>query len=152
MKRGKPLPPCRKATDRPAPVRHTSRPARMAGAVTETRVTLAPRHVLAAGLTALGLGSAGTALAQPAAYVFHAPEAPTVLQTDAGGRVIVPAGRPDLAVPPLPVPHVMNGGGFGLSGFDYYNDQLSEGRVGSRKRPRSYVLAPAYIAPPLPPR
>lgn len=115
-------------------------------------MTLAPRHVLAAGLIALGLGSTGTALAQPAAYVFHAPDAPTVLQTDAGGHVIVPAGRPDLAVPPIPVPHVMNGGGFGLTGFDYYSDQPTEGRLGARRHPKSYVLAPAYIAPPLPPR
>lgn len=114
-------------------------------------MTLAPRHVLAAGLIALGLGSAGPALAQPA-YVFHAPDAPTVLQTDGAGRVIVPANRPDLAVPPIPVPHVMNGGGFGLTGFDYYNDQVTETRLGMRRHPKSYVLAPAYIAPPLLPR
>ena len=115
-------------------------------------MTLAPRHVLAAGLLALGLGSAGTARAQPVPYVFHPPEAPTVLQEDDMGRLIVPPDRPDLAVPAIPVPHVMNGGGFGLTGFDYYNDQVTEGRLGARKQPKSYVLAPAFIAPVLPPR
>ena len=117
--------------------------------MTEIRVTLSPRYVLAAGLM-LGLG--GAAAAQPAAYVFQAPEAPTVLQQDVTGRLIVPPNRPDLMVPAIPVPQVMNGGGFGLTGFDYYNDQISEGRLGMRKQPKTYVLAPAYIEGPFLPR
>ena len=132
-------------------------PALSGRVVTETRVTLAPRPVLAAGLIALG--SVGAALAQPAPYgvqpapyVFYAPDAPTVLQTDGYGRVVVPADRPDLAVPPIPVPQVMNGGGFGLTGFDYYNDAFTEGPLGARKRPKAYVLAPAPLSPPLLPR
>ncbi|AWN39011.1 hypothetical protein DK427_14310 [Methylobacterium radiodurans] len=107
---------------------------------------LRARHVVAAGLLALA-GSALPARAQPLGYVFQAPDAPTVLQTDRFGRVIVPPTRPDLAVPPVPVPHVMNGGGFGLTGFDYYNDASSEGRFGVRKQPKTYVLAPAPIDP-----
>jgi hypothetical protein len=110
--------------------------------VTEICVILRARHVLAAGLLALGTLPAA---AQP--VIYHAPDAPTVLQTDRAGRVLVPPTRPDLAVPPVPVPHVMNGGGFGLTGFDYYDDAFSEGRFGARKRPKTFVLAPAPIDP-----
>jgi hypothetical protein len=85
---------------------------------------------------------------QPRAFVFVAPNGPTVLQTEGCCQVIVPPGRPDLAVPPVPVVEVMNGGGFGYTGFDYYNDQITEGRFGARKRPREYVIAPSYITPP----
>lgn len=106
-------------------------------------MTLRARHVLAAGL--LALGCAGPATAQP--VIYYAPEAPTVLQTDRAGRVIVPPTRPDLAMPPVPVPQVMNGGGFGLTGFDYYNDEFSESRFGARKHPKVFVLAPAPIDP-----
>ena len=53
-----------------------------------------------------------------------------------------------LAALPVPVAEVMNGGGFGYTGFDYYNDQITEGRFGARKRPREYVIAPSYIVPP----
>lgn len=99
------------------------------------------RHGLAAGL----LGLAGAAQAQPAAYVFQGPDGPTVLQVDAADRPIVPASRPDLAVPAIPVPHVMNGGGFGITGFNYYDSGLMEGRADPRAK-RAYVLAPAWIA------
>lgn len=86
--------------------------------------------------------------AQPRSYVFVAPNGPTVLKLDGCCQVVVPANRPDLAVPPIPVAEVMNGGGFGLTGFDYYNDQVSEGRFGARRRPKEYVIAPAYVVPP----
>jgi hypothetical protein len=46
------------------------------------------------------------------------------------------------------VAEVMNGGGFGYTGFDYYNDQITESRFGARKRPKEYVIAPSYIVPP----
>ncbi|WP_336488600.1 hypothetical protein [Methylobacterium nigriterrae] len=105
------------------------------------------RTALAASL--LGL-AAGPAPAQPVPYYYTAPDGPTVLQTDPGtGQPVVPPFRPDLgAVPAIPVPHVMNGGGFGLTGFDYYSDSLSEGRFGARRRPKEFVLAPALIGPP----
>ena len=107
----------------------------------------ANRTVLAASLIGLGL-TAGDASAQPVPYYYAAPEAPTVLRQDRDtGVLIVPPNRPDLAVPAIPVPHVMNGGGFGLTGYDYYNDSITEGRLGARRRPREYVLAPALIAP-----
>lgn len=101
-------------------------------------------HSLAAGL--LALVCAGSAAAQPVAYVFQGPDGPTVLQVDDADRPIVPPARPDLAVPAIPVPQVMNGGGFGLTGFNYYDDGPMEGRGGPRKGSRRYVLAPAWIA------
>ncbi|KAB1076261.1 hypothetical protein [Methylobacterium planeticum] len=110
-------------------------------------MTHAPRTVLAASLIGLGLASV-SAQAQPVPYYYAAPEAPTVLQQDRDtGVLLVPPNRSDLAVPAIPVPSVMNGGGFGLTGFDYYNDSLSEGRFGARRRPKEFVLAPALIAP-----
>ncbi|GJE61209.1 hypothetical protein [Methylobacterium trifolii] len=107
----------------------------------------AHRLGLAAGLLILALPASQGAMAQPVGYVFHAPEGPSVLRTDGVGRVVVPPSRPDLAAPAVPVPQVMNGGGFGLSGFDYYNDELTEGRLGARKQSRTYVIAPAYLGP-----
>ncbi len=108
--------------------------------------------LIAAGLLAL---SGGHAWAQSVpvpvrtqGFGFVAPVGPTVLDTDVVGHPLAPASRPDLAVPSVPVAEVMNGGGFGLTGFDYYNDQLSEGRFGARKRPKEYVINPAYIVPP----
>ena len=82
---------------------------------------------------------------QPRAYVFTAPNGPTVLQMEGCCQPAVTPGR---AVPPVPVAEVMNGGGFGYTGFDYYNDQITEGRFGARKQPKEYVIAPAYIVPP----
>lgn len=112
------------------------------------------KPLIAAGLLAL-LGAPGASAgpayppgAQPRSYVFTAPNGPTVLQLEGCCEVVVPPNRPDLAVPPLPVAEVMNGGGFGYTGFDYYNDQISEGRLGARRRPKEYVIAPAYIVPP----
>lgn len=112
------------------------------------------KPLIAVGLLAL-VGAQGAAAdpayppgARPRSYVFVAPNGPTVLQLDGCCEVVVPANRPDLAVPPIPVAEVMNGGGFGLTGFDYYNDQISEGRFGARRRPKEYVIAPAYSVPP----
>ncbi len=117
---------------------------------------MSTKTLIAAGLLALvtGQGAAAADSAygptpyQPRAYVFTAPDGPTVLQTQPCCQFAVPPGRPDLAVPPVPVAEVMNGGGFGYTGFDYYNDQISEGRFGARKRPKEYVIAPSYIVPP----
>ena len=80
-------------------------------------------------------------------FVFVSPDGPTVLEAERAGP-LAPASRPDLAVPAAPVAQVMNGGGFGLTGFDYYNDQISEGRFGAQRRPKEYAIAPAYIEPP----
>nr|WP_246412771.1 hypothetical protein [Methylobacterium brachythecii] len=79
---------------------------------------------------------------------------PVVLEVDRdSGRFV---GRPVGAVVPaagerivnaVPVPHVMNGGGFGLSGVDYYNDSASEGGLGRRRHANEQILAPALRAP-----
>lgn len=84
---------------------------------------------------------------RPQGFVFVAPDAPSVLEGTVLGPV-APARRPDLARPAVPVAQVMNGGGFGLTGFDYYNDQQSEGRLGQRRRPKEYVIAPSWVVPP----
>ena len=83
---------------------------------------------------------------RPEGFVFVAPDGPSVLESEGGGP-LAPASRPDLQVPAVPVPQVMNGGGFGLTGFDYYNDEFSESRFGAHKRPKTFVLAPAPIDP-----
>lgn len=84
---------------------------------------------------------------RPQGFVFVAPDAPSVLEGTALGPV-APASRPDLAQPAVPVAQVMNGGGFGFTGFDYYHDQVSEGRLNDRKRPKEYVIVPSYAVPP----
>ncbi|MCE4223251.1 hypothetical protein HCU64_05765 [Methylobacterium sp. C25] len=79
---------------------------------------------------------------------------PVVLEVDPGRAQFV--GRPLGAVVPgpgerivnaVPVPHVMNGGGFGLTGVDYYNDSASEGGLGRRRHVNEQILAPALRAP-----
>ena len=81
---------------------------------------------------------------RPEGFLFVAPDALSVLEGTIVGPV-APASRPDLARPAVPVASVMNGGGFGYTGFDYYHDQYSEGRLGERKRPKEYVIAPAWV-------
>ncbi|WP_375465997.1 hypothetical protein [uncultured Methylobacterium sp.] len=110
-------------------------------------MTSAIRSSLAAGLLCLGLADAGTAAAQAPSYIFQGPDGPTVLQVDAADRPIVPPSRPDLAVPAIPVPQVMNGSSFGLTGFNYYDEASMETRSAGRT-PRRYVLAPAWITGP----
>ncbi|MCJ2016336.1 hypothetical protein [Methylobacterium sp. E-065] len=117
---------------------------------------MSTKTLIAAGLLALVAGqgaSASDAAYAPGSYrgpsyVFTAPNGPTVLDTEGCCTVVVPPGRPDLAQPAIPVAEVMNGGGFGYTGFDYYNDQITEGRFGARKRPKEYVIAPSYVVPP----
>ena len=107
--------------------------------------------IAAAGLLALAGGSAAAQEVpvpiRPQGFVFAAPSGPSVLDSEGAGP-LAPASRPDLQVPAVPVPQVMNGGGFGFTGFDYYNDQITEGRFGAQRRPKEYVVAPAYIVPP----
>jgi hypothetical protein len=117
---------------------------------------VSPKISIAAGLLALVASQAASAsdLAyapgryRPQAYVFSAPDGPTVVPAPGCCQVVVPGGRLDQGLPPVPVAEVMNGGGFGFTGFDYYNDQITEGRFGARKRPKQYVIAPAFIDPP----
>jgi hypothetical protein len=113
------------------------------------------RKSLNAAAVLAALVVAGVASAQevpvpvrPQGFVFVPPDSPSVLQVTVGNQPVAPASRPDLAQPAVPVPQVMNGGAFGYTGFDYYNDQLSEGRLGTRRRPKGYVVAPSYLVPP----
>lgn len=96
------------------------------------------RTVLATGLIGLGLtASAG------AQTLFLGANGPVVLPTSPySGRPVPDDPRA------VPVPHVMNGGGFGLTGFDYYSDSITEGPLNKRHRPREFVLAPARIGGP----
>ena len=112
------------------------------------------RMALRAAALVVPAACAGSAWAQevpvpvrPQGFVFVAPDAPSVLEGTVLGPV-APANRPDLVQPAVPVAQVMNGGGFGYTGFDYYHDQYSEGRLGQRKRPKEYVIAPAWVVPP----
>ena len=102
---------------------------------------------IAAAIACLGL--AAPCAAQPVPYYYGGPGGLTVLDVDRdSGRPIVPPTRPDLASPPaVPVPHVMNGGGFGMTGFAYYNDGPGEGQLGRGHRSPHYVIAPAYKGP-----
>lgn len=77
---------------------------------------------------------------------------PIVLPVDPDrGRFVsrgpVVPGPGERIVRAVPVPHVMNGGGFGLSGNDYYNDASTEGRLGVRRHYNDYIVAPAFKAP-----
>ncbi|MCJ2037208.1 hypothetical protein [Methylobacterium sp. J-068] len=95
------------------------------------------RTLLATGLIGLGLTSVAGA---------------QTLYLGANGPVVLPTspstGRPVPDDPrAVPVPSVMNGGGFGLTGTDYYSDGISEGPLNKRHQPQSYVLAPARIGP-----
>lgn len=99
------------------------------------RTTL--RIVLAAGLIGAGL-TAGAG----AQTLYLGANGPVVLPTSPS------SGRPVPDDPAaVPVPHVMNGGGFGLTGTDYYSDGITEGPLNKRHRPREFVLAPARIGP-----
>ena len=122
--------------------------------LTEPRVSVSTlsRSLIAAA--ALGVSVAGGASAQsvpvpirPEGFGFQAPNDLSVLDTTVANQPLAPVSRPDLQRPAVPVAQVMNGGGFGYTGFDYYNDQYSEGQLGQRKRPKEYVIAPAYVPP-----
>jgi hypothetical protein len=124
--------------------------------VTESRVSaLSPiPSLLAAAVLGMVVSQGASAQSsvpvpvRPEGFVFTAPSELSVLDTTATNQPIAPASRPDLQRPAVPVAQVMNGGGFGYTGFDYYHDQYSEGRLGERQRPRDYVVAPAYVTPP----
>lgn len=105
--------------------------------VPEKPVSPISRTVLAAGLIALGL--TGPAFAD---MRYLGASGPVVLPTDeATGRPVPDDSRA------IPIPSVMNGGGFGLTGTDYFSDSRSEGRLDGSTGPREYVLRPARIGP-----
>lgn len=110
-------------------------------------MSIAHRSIFAAMLALAGL--AGPCAAQPVPFYYSSPGGPSVLGVDPdSGLPIVPPNRPDLASPPaVPVPQVMNGGGFGMTGFSYYNDGPGEGQLGRGHQTRQYVIAPAYKGP-----
>ncbi|KQO71791.1 hypothetical protein ASG60_15585 [Methylobacterium sp. Leaf469] len=100
-------------------------------------VSLTSRTILAAGLVGLGLTASAVAETR-----YHAADGPVVLPTDFA------TGRPFPDDPrAIPVPSVMNGGGFGFTGTEYFSDSHSEGRLDGSTRPREYVLNPARIGP-----
>ena len=107
------------------------------GCPPEFLVLLTLRSLLAAGL--IGLGSLGAS----AQTLYSGAQGPVVLPTSPS------SGRPIPDVPgSVPVPSVMNGAGFGLTGTDYFSDGLTEGPLNQKRRPREFVLAPARIGPP----
>lgn len=77
-------------------------------------------------------------------------EGPVVLSVDPDSGLPLPSPyRQDLRLDrAVPVPSVMNGSGFGLSGTDYYSDGRHEGSLRSGVRQNSYVLAPALRSAP----
>ena len=91
-------------------------------------------------MIALSWVSAG----QAQTYLYRGVDGPVVLDTDLdSGRPIPSLRRPDLDLArAIPVPSVMNGGGFGLTGTDYYSDGPAE-RSHGRGRRGAYILAPA---------
>ncbi len=90
-----------------------------------------------------------TRVAAQALY-YGGAQGPVVLPVDRDSGLPVPVeNRGDLSVDrAVPVPSVMNGSGFGLTGTDYYSDGLHEGALRGRTRAREFVLAPALRAPP----
>lgn len=75
---------------------------------------------------------------------------PIVLRVDPdSGYPVPPPAYYDVRVErAVPVPSVMNGSGFGLTGTDYYSDGLHEGPLRRGIRVREFVLAPALRVPP----
>lgn len=101
-----------------------------------------------AGLAAAVVLSWVTA-GQAQTYIHRGVDGPVVLDTDLdSGRPIPSLRRPDLDLAlAIPVPSVMNGAGFGLTGTDYYSDGPTEGSLGKGRRRNEYILAPAFKNP-----
>lgn len=104
------------------------------------------RAALALGLIGLGLPLVTSVNAQQR----NGASGPIVLRVDPDSGRPRPPFRGDEreVVNAVPVPTVMNGGGFGLSGTDYYSDGGSEGRLGQGRRVNEYILAPALRSGP----
>ena len=105
--------------------------------------------LLVAGLAAL------PSLAQAETMTDRANRAaapgPKVLRIDPdGGRFVRPRvavnGDPEIERA-IPLPHVMNGGGFGVTGSEYWNDATREDRLGRPRVVNEFILAPALRTP-----
>lgn len=106
---------------------------------------LAPRTLLALVLAGLGCAADPGAVLAQGSYDRHqaaGANGPVVLDADPGAPDDPTRARA------VPVPSVMNGGAFGLTGSNYYNDSVTEGRFGARRLVNEYVLNPGRIAPP----
>lgn len=105
------------------------------------------------GLTVAAQSPGARALSEIDRANMAAANGPVVLEVDPDraqfrGRslgVVVP-GPGERVIRAVPVPHVMNGGGFGLTGNDYYSDATTEGRLNAHRRTHDYILAPALRA------
>ena len=104
---------------------------------------------LTAGLAAL------PAIAQAETMADRANRAaapgPNVLRIDRdrtapGGPRVAVNGDPEIARA-VPIPQIMNGGGFGVTGSEYWNDATREGRLGQRRQVNEFILAPAVRSP-----
>ena len=114
------------------------------------------RLVLAALFAALpGLTASDIALAQGLGdLLYGGGRGPQVYEVDPDtgrfrGPPISKDGRDLRAIGAVPVPTVMNGGSFGMTGNDYYNDMKVLTPSGPRRNSETYMLAPAYLSPPL---
>lgn len=112
------------------------------------------RPVLLAALPFLLAVSASKAETRAERASRAAAQGPVVLRVDPDlgrfpGHAIGTHGEDLTTINAVPVPTVMNGGGFGLSGNDYFNDAPTEGRLDRRERVNTYTLAPARRTPPL---
>ena len=105
--------------------------------------------ILAAALAAIPAGAGAESLVDRANRA--AASGPTVLRIDPdygrfrGPRVAV-SGDPAIERA-VPIPQVMNGGGFGYAGNDYYSDATTVERLGQRRRVNEFFLAPALRSP-----
>lgn len=112
-----------------------------------------PARLLLA-LTLLGLAGQGAAAQTLQDRPYGGARGPQVYEVDPeSGRFRGPPistdGQDLRAIGAVPVPTVMNGGGFGLTGNDYYGNMLIDTPQGPRRPSDGYVLAPAYRSPPL---
>ncbi|GJE76939.1 hypothetical protein [Methylorubrum suomiense] len=114
---------------------------------------MAHARLLVAAL--LGLTIADTALAQGVDdLLYGGGRGPQVLEVDPDisrfpGPPIGKDGQDLRAIGAVPVPTVMNGRSFGMTGNDYYNDMKVLTPKGPRRNSETYMLAPAYRSPPL---
>ena len=110
------------------------------------------RLLLAASL--LGLAAQGAHAQTLQDRPYGEARGPVVHQVDPEsgrfrGPPISTEGQDLRAIGAVPVPTVMNGGGFGPTGNDYYGNMLIATPQGPRRTSDGYVLAPAYKSPPL---
>ena len=113
-----------------------------------------PRPILLAAAGLLAAATTADAQSRSERAARAAAQGPVVLQVDPDrGRFAGPPvgayGEDLTRLDAVPVPSVMNGGGFGLSGNDYFDDARTEGRLDRRNPVNNYVLAPARRTPPL---